>query len=194
MNEIDGLNQLKSLEERWRDVKKKKRLNLDKMKKVKRAYVKAKIEKKRINREVKQLQKEWKERIAHNPSDAKSAFAQELRDVTTEDMFPKDLEKEFNKIELKNIKQGRTMKTEDLCEDIGLKHTGEHAVEVFERELMEDMKEHDDTPPTEDATDADEETKAQIAGNSIEVGLSDSDIIIDEAGNETEIDSPDEEK
>lgn len=193
MNDTEGLNQLQTFEERWKILKKKKRENLDKMKRVKRSYVKAKLEKKRINREVKQLQKEWQERIKNNPVDAKLAFAKEIRDVTTEDMFPKDLEKEFDKIELTNIKRGRTMKTEDLSDDKDLTHSSVNAAEALERELLEDLKEHDDTPPTEEATEPDEETKLQLDHVEVTTGLTDGDIFIDEDGNEEEI-SPDEEK
>lgn len=185
MNELEGLNQLQTHEERWKTLKKKKRQNLDKMKKIKRSYVKAKLEKKRINREIKQLQKEWQERIKKNPEDAKLAFANELKSVTTEDMFPQDLEKEFDKIELRNIKRGRFMRTEDLSDDKDLKDS-KRAVDAMERELEEDLKEHDDQPVNEEAEEPDEDTKAQLDSH-IGVGLTDGDIFIDEDGNEEEV-------
>ena len=55
MNE-NSIDDILTLEERWILLKKNKRKNLDKMKKINRSYVKAKLEKKRINREVKELQ------------------------------------------------------------------------------------------------------------------------------------------
>ena len=54
MNELE---ETQTYIERLTDLKKKKRQNLDKMKKVKRSYVKAKLEKRRINKQIKQLQK-----------------------------------------------------------------------------------------------------------------------------------------
>lgn len=193
MKEINGLL---TLEERWKQMKKKKRQNLDKMKRVKRMYVKAKLEKKRINQEVKLLQAEWQERIKNNPTEAKSAFANELKNVSTEDMFPKDLEKEFDTIELKNIKNGRTMKTEDLSDDLDLRHKGLpiNAADVLERELKEDLDEHDNSIPINEATEPDDDIKIQLEAETIVVGLTDNDLFIDEDGNEEEVTNTDEEK
>ena len=133
MDELEGIGSLQTLEERWTILKKNKRKNLDKLKKTKRSFVKAKLEKKRINRDIKKLQAEWQELIKTDPARAKSAFAEELKNVSTEDMFPKDLEKEFDKLELQNIKKGRTMKTEDLSDDKDLKHVTPSAAEALER-------------------------------------------------------------
>ena len=182
-----------TLEERCRIVKNKKRQNLDRMKRIKRSYVKAKLEKKRINREVKQLQKEWKERIAANPEEARSVFNQELQAVTMDDMFPKDLEKEFDNIELRNIKKGRTMKIEDLSDDADLKHTP-NASAALERELEDELKDHDDTPaPAHEATEPDDDTKALIADGQ-DVGLTDGDLFIDDNGREREVATHDDDK
>ena len=175
-------------------MKKTKRQNLSKMKRIKRSYVKAKLEKKRINREVKQLQAEWQERIKNNPAEAKSAFAQELKNVTTDDMFPKDLEQEFDKIELRNIKNGRTMKTEDLSNDVDLKHVPTYAADILERELEDELKDHDTTPINTEATEPDEDTKAQIAHETADEGLTEGDLFIDEDGNEEEVKPSEEEK
>ena len=192
MDELEGIGSLQTLEERWTILKKNKRKNLDKLKKTKRSFVKAKLEKKRINRDIKKLQAEWQELIKTDPARAKSAFAEELKNVSTEDMFPKDLEKEFDKLELQNIKKGRTMKTEDLSDDKDLKHVTPSAAEALERELKEDLDDHDNPAPiTTEATEPDDETKAQLDESS-NVGLTEGDIFIDENGQEEEVTSNDE--
>lgn len=189
MNEIEELDSLRPLQERAVELKKKKRANLDKMKRVKRMYVKAKLEKKRINREIKKLQAEWQERIKKNPAEAKSAFAKELKSVTADDMFPKDLETEFDKLDLQSIKKGRTMKTEDLSKDTELKSsTG--AVEAMERELTEDMQANDS--PESESMELDDDTKAQLDEAGAEVGLTEGDIFIDDNGDEREVTGEDE--
>ncbi len=189
------MNETLPLEERWKMLKKKKRQNLDKMKRLNRSYIKAKLEKKRINQEVKQLQKEWQELLKKDPASAKEAFAQEMRNVTADDIFPKDLEAEFDKIELRSIKKGRTMKTEDLSEDHDLGHHPATPADLLERELEEELGDHDEAEdkPTEDgATEPDEETKRQLEGESDNLGLTAGDLFIDEDGNEEELTPHDE--
>jgi chromosome segregation ATPase len=187
MDELAGVDQWQTIEERWAILRKSKRKNLDKLKRTKRVFVKAKLEKKRINRDIKKLQAEWQELIRKDPAKAKSAFANELENVSTEDMFPKDLEKEFDKLELRNIKQGRTMKTEDLSDDKDLKHVTPSAVEAFERELKEDLDEHESPAPlTLEATEPDDDTKAQL-DDSGSLGLTEGDIFIGEDGQEEEV-------
>jgi hypothetical protein len=195
MNETEELDQIRTCEARLKILKDKKRKNLDKMKRIKRSYVKAKLEKKRINREVKQLQKEWQDKIKNNPTAAKSAFAAELKAVSVEDVFPKDLEQEFDKIELKNIKRGRTMRTEDLSDDSDMRDmpAAGNAAEVLERELEAEMKDHDDAPLSKEAEEPDDDLKAQLDDHS-DVGLTIGDLFIDEDGNEEEVTSQDEEK
>ena len=192
MDELEGIDSFQTIEERWAILKKNKRKNLDKLKRSKRVYVKAKLEKKRINRDIKKMQAEYQELIKKDPGRARAAFAEELKSVTTDDMFPKDLEKEFDKLELRNIKKGRTMKTEDLSDDRDLKHVMPSAAEAFERELKDDLDDHDSPASiTAEATDPDEDTRAQLdeGGN---VGLSEGDIFIDEEGQEKEVAPHDE--
>ena len=192
---MNNINKLQSLEERTKEMAKKKKKNLEKMKRLKRSYVKAKLEKRKINAEIKLLQAEWQERIKNRPEEAKTAFAQELKNVTAEDMFPKDLEDEFDKIELRNIKQGRVLQTEDLSNDADLKQKGVTDVaEVLERELNEELADHNTAPVTREATEIDDETRAQLESEAPGIGLTDGDIFIDEDGNEKELEPDDEEK
>ena len=186
------VNNSVDFEGRWKILKSKKRQNLDKMKRIKRSYVKAKLEKKRINREVKQLQKEWKERIAANPAEAKSVFNQELQNVTMDDMFPKDLEREFDKIELRNIKKGRTMKVEDLSEDADLRHVPSVA-DALEHELDDELKDKDEVHATHEATEPDDDTKAMLDREQ-DIGLTTGDLFIGEDGHEQEVTSHDEDR
>ena len=189
---MDNIDKTQSLEDRCREMAKKKKKNLEKMKRLKRSYVKAKLEKRRINAEIKVLQAEWQARIKNNPEEAKSAFLQELKNVTVEDMFPKDLEDEFDKIELRNIKLGRTMQIEDLSNDADLKQAPiPNAAEALERELKEELAEHEGAPQTTEATEPDDETKAQLESESSSIGLTDGDIFIDEDGNEKELEPDD---
>ena len=188
MNELE---ETQTYIERLTDLKKKKRQNLDKMKKVKRSYVKAKLEKRRINKQIKQLQKEWQERIKNNPEQAKSEFTKELRSVSTSEVFPADLEKWFDKLELENIKRGRTLKTEDLTKSKDLRDVPINVADQLEKELNDEMKDDDTARSDEEATEPDDDTKAQL-DQSGDVGLTEGDIFIGEDGTEEEVTRHDE--
>ena len=169
-----------SMEERFKKLKTMKRKNLDKLKRIKRSYVKAKMEKKRINKEVKELQREWAEKVKANPEMAKERFSEMVKSVTNDDIFPRDLEEEFNKIEHEHMMgKKRNMKVEDMCED-GSLNVPINVAEVFQRELDADL---DDEPKAVDSEEVDEETKEQLV-DAEDVGLTDSDLFIDEEGNE----------
>jgi hypothetical protein len=192
MNEIDDVQ---TLAERIKLVKKQKRKNLSDMKRLKRRYVKAKLEKKRINREVKLLQAEWKKQVELDPEAAKSKFAKDVKSISIEEIFPPDLEKEFDNIELRHMRgKARTLDVEDLRKDKGLDVIPKDVAKEIERELAEELKGEDvvETNPN-DANDPIEAHMQAEMENVNTVGLSDHDIIIGEDGEENE-EADDEEK
>ena len=176
------IDQVLSYEEKYKRLKMQKKKNLTKMKRAKRAYIKSKIEKKRINKEVKILQKEWAAQVAADPSKATAKFEEIVKAVTNEDIFPRDLEDEFNKIEHDHLMgKKRNMKVEDLSNGEGL-NIPMSIPDKVAKELDESLE--DDTKAVS-IDEVDEETKALLSDTNT-IGLSDLDLFIDEEGNETE--------
>jgi hypothetical protein len=80
----------------------KKRRLLTKIKRAKRSLVKSRIEKNKINEELKRI----KARFATMTTDeARAAVATELDAISTDDIFPKRMERDFDRLDRQGPKQ-----------------------------------------------------------------------------------------
>jgi hypothetical protein len=181
----NSVDSLLSIEERMKKLIMQKKKNGSKLKKITRSFAKAKLEKKKINNDIRRLKDEWDSLVKANPCKANEEFAKIVQSVTNDQIFPKDLEKEFNDIDHQYL-MGKKKKitVEDLSDDAELVPI--NVSEALEKELDSelddvDTKSKEETEPEE----PDEETK-QMLGGELEVGFSGTDIYIDEDGNETE--------
>lgn len=84
---------------RYRELLKLKRKVLNDMRKHRKALAKKRIDKKKINEEITRLRKSGFAFHGLTPAAAQRRVSDEIRGVTPEDIYPKDLERKFDKLE-----------------------------------------------------------------------------------------------
>lgn len=104
--------------QRFRELLKLKRRILDQMRKHRKAIAKGRVDKKRINEEITKLRKSGFAFVGMSTSEASARVSSEIRDVKPEDIYPKDLERQFDKLERETEVRYRKASA-DLDEDDG---------------------------------------------------------------------------
>jgi hypothetical protein len=172
-----------SLGTRIKELVMQKKKVSNKIKKIQRSHVRVKLEKKRISLELKRLKEEWTALVQKDPAKAKVEFAKMVKSVSVEEMFPPDLEAEFNKIERDYLKgKQRTMKVVDLGDTDSFEK--ESAANALERNLEEDLKVTTTKTDADKIEEPDEELRMLIEPTNLDIGLSETDTFIDTNGNE----------
>lgn len=85
--------------QRLRELLKQKRRILDTMRKHRKSLAKARVEKKRVNEEISKLRKSGYAFSGMSTGAAQARVADEIKAVTPADIYPKDLERRFDKLE-----------------------------------------------------------------------------------------------
>lgn len=161
---------LESAEEKRKEFKElmaKKRKLLTKIKRTKKALVKARIEKRKINEELKKLGP----LAGLSVDDAKSKVAAEIEAVQPGQIYPQDLERQFDRIdrpknrtndrdvldlepeELESISAGSSFDVEDVDDEIA----GKRTVNSRNQPVLDQDVEDDDNDGILDAEDDEEE-------------------------------------
>lgn len=164
---------------RYKELMSKKKKVTKKMEGLKKKYITAKIEKKRISQEITRIAEELKRLHAIDPQAAKDKMLKELTTFNPEDLFPPDLEKEFNNLELTRNKRKETMvELHDYIVD------GDSVVSKLPNDDEEDieLQEKPAQPaPEEEVEDLDKEMRERLA-HETQVGFDEDDIIVGEHG------------
>ena len=84
---------------RYKELLKIKRRLLDKMRKHRKTIARDRIEKKRVNEEITKLRKSGYAFAGMTVSAAQARVSDEIQATKPEDIYPKDLEKQFDKLE-----------------------------------------------------------------------------------------------
>jgi hypothetical protein len=85
--------------QKYKDLLKQKRRLLDKMRKHRKSLARARVDKKRVNEEITRLRKSGFAFSGMTAVEAQERVSGEIRNVTPEDIYPKDLERRFDKLE-----------------------------------------------------------------------------------------------
>lgn len=93
------MNDINPNAQRFRELLKTKRRLLTRMRKHRKALAKDRVEKKRVNEEITRLRKSGFAFAGMTPSQAATRVSNEIQAVTPEDIYPKDLERKFDKLE-----------------------------------------------------------------------------------------------
>lgn len=105
--------------QRYRELLKQKRRLLNQMRKHRKSLAKSRVDKKRINEEITKLRKSGFAFSGMTAIQAMNKVSSEIQAVSPEDIYPKDLEKKFDKLERTTevkYKNGR-VDISDLDED-----------------------------------------------------------------------------
>jgi hypothetical protein len=105
--------------QRYKELLKMKRRLLTQMRKHRKSLAKARVDKKRVNEEITRLRKSGFAFAGLTPEQAQKRVSGEIRAVTPEDIYPKDLERKFDKLERKSevmYKKGM-VDTSDIDDD-----------------------------------------------------------------------------
>ena len=163
---------------RYKELMGKKKKVTKKMDGLKRKYVSAKIEKKRINQEITRIALELKNLHSKSPQAAKDHMLKELTTFDPQDLFPKDLEKEFNELELTRNKSNEKMvELHDYIVDgdtvVTQPPLDEEDIELQEKPTPKALE--------EEADDLDKDMRERLA-HEIQVGFDEEDVIVGELG------------
>jgi chromosome segregation ATPase len=167
-----------NLYDRYKELMSKKKKVAKKMEGLKKKYVTAKIEKKRISQEIAHIARELKHLHATNPQAAKDKMLKELTTFSPEDLFPPDLEKEFDELELtRNKRDEKMVELHDYIVD------GDSVVSnpPNDEEDLELQEKPAQASSEEDVEDLDREMRERLALET-EVGFDEADIIVGEHG------------
>jgi hypothetical protein len=85
--------------QRYKELLKLKRRALDQMRKHKKSLARIRVDKKRINEEITKLRKSGFAFAGMSTMEASARVSGEIRDVKPEDIYPRDLERQFDKLE-----------------------------------------------------------------------------------------------
>ncbi len=89
------------LKERVHELTAKKKKLTTSMKRAKRTFIKAKTERVKVDGDLKKLKAHQAALAKMTPEEKRKAVLEEMADVTPEDIYPKDLERDFERIDKK---------------------------------------------------------------------------------------------
>ena len=100
----------------FRDLLRQKRRLLDKMKRHRKSLAKGRVEKKKLNEAISRMRRSGFAFAGLSTIEAKSRVETEIRAVTTQDIYLRDLEKKFDKLEQSSeVKyRGATVDIDDI--------------------------------------------------------------------------------
>ena len=168
-----------NLYDKYKELMGKKKKVAKKMEGLQKKYVVAKIEKKRINQEITRIALELKRMNAENPQAAKEKMLKELTTFNPEDLFPPDLEKEFNNLDLtRDKKDERMVELNDYITDgdtvtTKVPHDEEDDIELQEKPTGQTTE--------EEVEDLDKEMRERLTHDT-QVGFDEEDVIVGEGG------------
>lgn len=120
---------------RYRELLKLKRRLLDQMRKHRKSLAKSRAEKKRINEEITKLRKSGFAFAGMTTTAAQARVDEEIRSVRPEDIYPKDLERQFDKLErTTNVNYRKGMVDLDDAEDgsdVGKRSSDDDSPAIF---------------------------------------------------------------
>jgi hypothetical protein len=163
------------LQERYKMLMEKKKKTVKTMDKYRRLYIKSRIEKKRINQEVKKIAEEFKLLAATNPEAAQNKILDVMKNMNSEDIFPADLEKEFDALgHIDSNTKNSIVEVDDyLVSTTEVIAGGKHG-DIMEVEIKPEDDSDEDVPA---------DLRAKISEDT-EIGFGDEDMFI-EGGVET---------
>jgi hypothetical protein len=172
---MPNLSEKEKLEmrERYKDLMAKQKRLTKNMDKHKRLYIKSRTEKKRINQELKQLAEEFRRIAAESQAAAEQKILKEMSSVGAGDMFPQDLEREFDALGKVEKRKGvGVINTDDFLV------TASEVISGGGQILEDEMDEHNATVPTTDDGDEIPEDIRKSLEDSIELGFGETDLFI----------------
>lgn len=120
--------------QRYKELLKLKRRLLDQMKKHRKALAKNRAEKKRINEEITRLRKSGYAFAGMSSDAARARVGDEIRSVKPEDIYPRDLEKQFDKLERTTVVKYRkgSVDLDDIEDDgVGVRSKNDDGGSVY---------------------------------------------------------------
>jgi hypothetical protein len=168
------------LEDKLKELMAKKKKITKKMETMKKKYIKTGSERKHINLEIKAIGEQIRKMLASDPISARKHVLEKIEEVETSEMFPADLEKEFDTLDKKCFKRKSTVvKVDDYL-------VGES--EVILGGNIGDIEEEFKEVEASDGTEEEDNMIPKYLDDDNEVGFDDDDVIISEGVDD---DSPD---
>lgn len=159
----------------------KKKKIVKKMEATKKKYLGHKMEKRRVNKELKELFEYMKTIAESGDENAKKMAFKDIENVTTEDIAPKDLEKEFEKIDRSHDGKRVTVELDDFLMDNPVM---EVIAGVEGKDLESEFIEKSLNDGKKDKSEEDDEDDIKLAleDESASVGFGEHGMIVDEEG------------
>lgn len=150
--------------QKFKELTRLKRRILDQMRRHRKSLAKARVDKKRVNEEISKLRKSGFAFAGLSPAQAQSRVADEIKAVTPSDIYPKDLERRFDKLERTTAVTYKKDKVdvsdiEEASTAPARRNDDDDEIILDRGEGVVDLGEHDDDPFAVD--EPNEETDAE---------------------------------